>query len=124
MENTNKHGSIRVSDEVVADIAVKSTREVDGVAGVNSSLLDNAFRFVSSKGKSVRGVNIVVVDGALELTIPVTVRFGCRIQDVCVAVQSAVAEAVTDMTGFEVRSVNVAVVGIAAEKAAKPAEKK
>ena len=113
MENTNTHGSIRVSDEVIAGIAVKAAKEVDGVLSVAPRRLNNAVRFVTAKERLVHGVGMVVNDGKLELTVHVVIRFGCRIPDVCVAVQEAVLEAVSDMTGFSVGAVHVAVVGVA-----------
>ena len=117
MENTNTHGSIRVSDEVIAGIALRAAKEVDGVSAVSPRFLENAVNFVKTKGKTVHGVGIVVTDGALDLTLYIAVKFGSRVPDVCVAVQDSVLEAVSDMTGFSVSAVNVVVVGVTPDAA-------
>lgn len=111
-----KNGAIRIADEVIADIALKAATEVEGVAGVRQRILDNAKNLVSSRNTVVKGVTLVPSDAGLELTVQITVLFGAKIQSVCANVQQEVAQAVTDMTGIEVRNVNVAVVGVVLAK--------
>ncbi len=111
-----KNGSIRIADEVIADIAIKAAEDVEGVAGVHQRLLNNAKNLMSSKITFVKGVSLIPSEAGLELTVQISVLFGTKIQDVCVVVQKEVAEAVSDMTGINVRNVNVAVVGVAQAK--------
>ena len=113
-----KNGSIRISDEVIADIAIKATQDVEGVANVHQRLLENAKSLVSSQVTFVKGVTIAPSENGLELTVQISVLFGVKVQDVCVNVQREVAQAVSDMTGISVRSVNVTVVGVALPKTA------
>ena len=117
----NKNGSIRISDEVIADIAIKAAKDVEGVASVHQRILDSAKRLVSSRADVVNGITLVPTEAGLDLTVQISVLFGVKIQDVCAAVQQEVADAVTDMTGITVRSVNVSVAGVVV---AKPACKK
>ncbi len=116
-----KNGSIRIADEVIADIAIKAAQDVEGVANVHQRLLNNAKSLMSSRVTFVKGVTLVPSENGLELTVQISVLFGSKIQDVCAVVQQEVAGAVSDMTGIEVKSVNVAVVGVAV---AKPVVKK
>lgn len=113
-----KNGSIRISDEVVADIAIKAALDVEGVAGVPQRVLENAKSIMSSRVTFVKGVTLAPAEGGLELTIQISVLFGTKVQDVCVAVQREVAQAVADMTGISVSVVNVSVVSVALPKAA------
>ena len=112
-----KNGSIRISDEVIADIAIKAARDVEGVASVHQRLLENAKNLMSSHVTFVKGVTIAPSENGLELTVQISVLFGAKVQDVCVNVQREVADAVSDMTGISVCFVNVAVVGVALPKA-------
>ncbi|MBQ1217496.1 MAG: Asp23/Gls24 family envelope stress response protein [Clostridia bacterium] len=111
-----KNGSIRIADEVIADIAIKAAQDVEGVANVHQRLLNNAKSLMSSRVTFVKGVTLVPSENGLELTVQISVLFGTKIQEVCAAVQQDVAGAVSDMTGIEVKSVNVVVVGVAVSK--------
>lgn len=111
------NGTIRISDEVIADIAIRTALDVEGVAAVRQGLLETAKNLVSSRVTMVKGVSLVPVEEGLDLTIQISVLFGHKIQEVCAAVQQEIAAAVVDMTGITVHAVNVAVVGIAVPKA-------
>ncbi|MBO5248110.1 MAG: Asp23/Gls24 family envelope stress response protein [Clostridia bacterium] len=113
-----KNGSIRISDEVIADIAIKAARDVEGVASVHQRLLENAKSLMSSRVTFVKGVTLAPSEAGLEITVQISVLFGVKVQEVCAVVQREVADAVADMTGISVRCVNVAVVGVALPKAA------
>ena len=112
----NNNGTIRISDEVIADIAIKSTLEVNGVVGVRQGVLDGAKNLVSGKVTIAKGVTLAPSEAGLDITVQIAVRYGCRIQDICSAVQQEVADAVSDMTGITVHHVNVVVVGIVASR--------
>lgn len=109
-------GTIRIADEVLADIAIKAALEVDGVVAVRQRMFDGAKNLVSGKVTVTKGVILSPSDSGLDLTVQIAVRFGCKIQNICALVQEEVAEAIADMTGIQVRQVNVAVVGIVAVK--------
>ena len=65
----------------------------------------------------VKGVTLVPSENGLDITVRISVLFGCKVPDVCAAVQREVADAVSDMTGIEVNNVNNSVVGLAVAKA-------
>ena len=109
-------GTIRIADEVLADIAIKAALEVDGVIAVRQRMFDGAKNLVSGKVTVTKGVILSPSEAGLDVTVQVVVRFGCKIQNICALVQEEVAEAIGDMTGIQVRQVNVAVVGIVAVK--------
>lgn len=109
-------GTIRIADEVLADIAIKAALEVDGVVAVRQRMFDGAKNLVSGKVTVTKGVILSPSDAGLDVTVQIAVRFGCKIQNICALVQQEVSEAIADMTGIQVRQVNVAVVGIVAVK--------
>lgn len=116
-----KNGTIRISDEVIADIAIKAAQDVEGVASVQQRLLENAKNIMSSRVTFVKGVLLNPSEAGLELTVQISVLFGTKVQDVCAVVQREVKEAVADMTGISVSAVNVSVVSVSLPKA--PAKK-
>ena len=116
-----KNGTIRISDEVIADIAIKAAQDVEGVASVQQRLLENAKNIMSSRVTFVKGVLLNPSESGLELTVQISVLFGTKVQDVCAVVQREVKEAVADMTGISVSAVNVSVVSVSLPKA--PAKK-
>jgi uncharacterized alkaline shock family protein YloU len=118
MELNNNSGAIRISDEVLADIAIKAALEVDGIVGVRQRLIRGARSLVNGKSTTVSGIMLTNLESGLVVTLQVAVRFGIKIQDVSAKVQQAVAEAVADMTGMTVRSVNVVVVNVVATRRA------
>lgn len=120
MEENIRNGSICISNEVIADIAIKAAREVEGVSNVYQRILDGAKTYMSSKVSMVKGIAVVPVEGGIDLTVQISVLFGFKIPEVCAAVQKTVEEAVTDMTGIPVQHVNVSVIGVAVDKDSLP----
>ena len=108
-------GSINISEEVIAAIAVGAAREVDGVTGMMTNLGGSVADLMSNtKGaqKGVRGVKIDMTGAALALDLYVTVRYGVAIHEVAENAQKAVSSAVEAMTGCQVEAVNIHVGGV------------
>lgn len=110
-----ENGSINISEEVIAAIAVGAAREVEGVTGMMTNLGGSVADLMTSKKnaqKSVRGVKIDMTGAALSLELYLTVRYGTAIHEVAENVQKAVASSVEAMTGCPVGTVNVHVDGV------------
>ena len=112
-----KNSAIRIADDVIADIAIKTAQEIDGVSIVHPRLMNSIKNLVPSRANVVKGVVLTPTEAGLDITVQVSVLFGVKVQPVCSAVQQEVADAITDMTGIVVRSVNVCVVGVVVPKA-------
>ena len=105
-------GTIRIADEVLADIAIKAALEVDGVGGLmNANMSD----FLGGKKLTGKGVRVEMVDGAIQVHLFIMIRYGYAVAEVAGKVQSSVYAGLHDMTGFEVKAVNVHVGGICFE---------
>ena len=110
-----ENGSINISEEVIAAIAVGAAREVDGVTGMMTNLGGSVADLMSNKKgaqKGVRGVKIDMTGAALALDLYVTVRYGVAIHEVAENAQKAVSSAVEAMTGCQVEAVNIHVGGV------------
>jgi uncharacterized alkaline shock family protein YloU len=109
-----ENGSINISEEVIAAIAVGAVREVEGVSGMmtnmGGSVTDLANRKNAQKG--LKGVRIDMTGTSLILDLYLTVKYGYAIPDVAENAQKAVVSAVEAMTGCQVGTVNVHVGGV------------
>lgn len=117
-----ENGSINISEEVIAAIAVGAVREVEGVSGMMTNLGGSVADLVSNKKnaqKGVRGVKIDTTGAALALDLYVTVRYGIPIREVAENAQKAVRSAVEAMTGCPVEAVNIHVGGVTLDQTEK-----
>lgn len=109
-----ENGSINISEEVIAAIAVGAVRDVEGVAGMMTSL-GSVTDLVNNKKnaqKGTKGVRIDMTGTSLVLDVYLTVRFGSPIPEVAENAQRAVMSAIEAMTGCPVGAVNIHVGGV------------
>lgn len=109
-------GSIKISEDVIASIAVTAALEIDGTAKVHQKLLASAKNIVGTVKATQKGVSVVTTSEGLDLTVQISVKNGYKIPDVALAVQNNVKEAVSNMTGLNVCRVNIIVSNVVAEK--------
>lgn len=112
-----ENGSINISEEVIAAIAVGAVRDVEGVSGMMTNLGGSVTDLVTKKNaqKGAKGVKIDMTGTALVLDVYLTVKFGTPIPEVAENAQKAVISAVEAMTGCSVGAVNVHVGGVTLE---------
>lgn len=112
-----ENGSINISEEVIAAIAVGAVRDVEGVSGMMTNLGGSVTDLVTKKNaqKGTKGVKIDMTGTALVLDVYLTVKFGTPISEVAENAQKAVISAVEAMTGCSVGAVNVHVGGVTLE---------
>lgn len=110
-DQTNLEGRIRISEDVIAQLAVKALLSVDGVQPANPGLMAN----LRMGRKANNGVRISISEGdtpEIQVDTYIAVKYSLRIPDVCWDVQEAVKDQVERYTGYTVKSVNVYVQGI------------
>ena len=113
-----ENGSINISEEVIAAIAVGAAREVEGVSGMMTSLGNSVTDLMTNKKNAQRvakGVKIDMSEASLNMDLYLTVQYGNPIPEVAENVQKAVISAVEAMTGCSVGAVNVHVGGVTLE---------
>ena len=112
-----ENGSINISEEVIAAIAVGAVRDMEGVSGMMTNLGGSVMDLVTKKNaqKGTKGVKIDMTGTALVLDVYLTVKFGTPIPEVAENAQKAVISAVEAMTGCSVGAVNVHVGGVTLE---------
>ena len=115
MTLSEEQGSIHISEEVIAAIAVGAAREVEGVSGMMGSIGNSVAELMTNKKntqKGAKGVKIEMTDSGLILDLYLTVAYGHAIPEVAENAQKAVASAVNAMTGCTVETVNIHVSGV------------
>lgn len=99
------HGSVLISEDVIATIVEHCLTEVDGVAKGGNEVVGK-----KSWGKGIRVA--INEDNTLHLGCNIMVCYGSSVVEVAQAVQAAVVNAVEAVTGVTVAEVNVNVCGI------------
>lgn len=104
----NEYGNIKVSDDVIAACAAKTTLEIKGVYSLSSALTDSILR----KSPDTRGIKVTQTDDQIQIDIYLIVEYGVNIPSMAWKIQENVKREVEKITGFEVKNVNIHVQGI------------
>ena len=108
--------NLNISEDVIGIIAGLAASEVEGIAGMTLGFVDGINQFLGSNKKYSKGVKIALDGKRVTIDLFVNVKYGVRIPDIAWAAQTAVKNAVENMTGLEVSAVNINVQGITFEK--------
>lgn len=108
---SNLEGKVRISEDVIAQLATKALGSIDGVAPASPGLMAN----LRLGRKTAGGVRILISEGEppeIVVDAYITVKYGLRIPDVCWDVQEAVKDQIERFTGYAIKAVNIYVQGI------------
>lgn len=110
-----EEGSIHISEEVIAAIAVGAVREVEGVSGMMTNLGGSVTDLLNNKKNAQKGAKTVKIektDDGLVMELYITVAYGNPVLEVAENAQKAVKASVEAMTGCGVCAVNIHVGGV------------
>ncbi len=114
---TEQYGEIVIAPRVLEKIIAIATAKVDGVHSLeNKSVSDSLSKRALGRGVYLRTQE----DGQISVDIYLYLEYGVAVPKVAVAIQKAVKTAVYNMADLTLDDVNIHVVGIVTEKAAKP----
>ncbi len=103
---------IKISEEVVAQIAGKAASEVTGVAGMSGGIVGGLSEMLGGKKNFSKGVKVQVGEKETTIDLFIIVEYGARIPDIAWEIQNKVKTAVETMTGLSVVDVNIHVQGV------------
>ena len=107
-----EHGTIMISEEVVAVIVTQAIKDVEGVVTLNvkpgAPLADRIGVKNWGKGMKIE----IAEDNSLTVVCDIMIGYNQSVVTVAKAVQDAVTAALESMTGVKVNSVNINVCGI------------
>ncbi len=100
-----------ISEEVIATIAANAARDVDGVADLGSRPADlySTFKIGSD---DIKHAAVQITDYDIRVHVYIIVSGDAKIQEVAANVQSAVKNAIQNMTGRIVTRVDVTITGV------------
>lgn len=107
----DKLGEVKIADEVVAIIAGLAATEVDGVSSMAGNITNELVSKLGMKNLS-KGIRVEVAEGVVKVAVALNIAYGYAIPDVSSKVQERVKNAIENMTGLEVSSVNVRIASV------------
>lgn len=102
--SNNCAGTLKISENVITEIALTAINEADGVTPYNT------LKSIGLGNQSP--VTVKITDGSAEITALIDVEYGQKAQ-VCIEnVQESIKSNVQDMTGIMVSKVNVKIISL------------
>ena len=111
LENDTELGSVQIHNNVIAAIARLAAVKVPGVADMSTGIVDDIAGIIRKKS-SDRGIRVAFEDSGVVIELHVILEYGVRIPNVAWQLQTEVRQAVEQMTGKHVKSVQVVVQGV------------
>jgi len=103
-------GSVRIHENVIATIVRKMACSVEGVSKISgSSFVDNIAEMVGSKKMHDRSILVEMGESSVSVEVSINLLYGVSLPKVAAAVQEAVAQEITRLTGLQVVKVNIIV---------------
>ena len=103
-------GNLKISREVIATIARYAALEIEGVDSLAS--FATTLKGWLLKKQSAKPIGIDLSDDVAVIELHVNIKAGVNIPETAEKIQSAVKEAVQNMTGIAVSRVNINIAGI------------
>ena len=114
LENEEKFGEVRISDEVVAIIAGLAASEIEGVASMAGNVTRDLIERLGMKSLS-KGVRVTMEGDIVYVRLAINIQYGYNVPTTCTKIQERVKTAIETMTGLEVAEVNIKIVNVVME---------
>lgn len=102
--SNNCAGTLKISENVISEIALTAINEADGVMPYNTT------KSIGLGNQS--SVTVKITDGSAEITALIDIKYGHKVQSCIENVQESIKSNVQDMTGIMVSKVNVKVISL------------
>lgn len=111
IHENGKVGEVQIADEVVAAIAGLAATEVKGVSATLGNVTNEIAGKLGKKNLS-KGVKVLVSPDAVSVDMALTLDYGYGIPETAKLVQEKVKLAIENMTGLQVKEVNIRIAGV------------
>ena len=111
IQENGKVGEVQIADEVVASIATLAATEVKGVSAI-SGITTNELTGKQGRKNFTKGVKVLVNPDAVSVDMALTLDYGYGIPETAKQVQEKVKLAIENMTGLQVKEVNIRIAGV------------
>ncbi len=108
INNSRNSGSLVISEDVIASIAVAASKDIEGISGFASKpiKLQNFYKMADTASKAV---DVIMTETDIKIHIYIKVSQDAKIPVVAEKVQQNIKNAVQNMTGTMVSEVDVTV---------------
>lgn len=103
----NNFGEIIISNNVIANIAGAVANNCYGVVGMAVRNAKDGIVSLLKSGNLSKGIAVQVEDNAITIDMHIMVQYGVNIAAICDSIMHNVSYQVSNMTGFDVKEVNV-----------------
>jgi uncharacterized alkaline shock family protein YloU len=112
IEQEEKLGAVKISDDVIAICAINAALSTKGIAGLSGGLTDAISKNILGKDPLKKGIKLSKEDDEITIDIYAIVEYGMKIPEVAWDVQKSVKNEITNMIDIPVKAVNIHVQGI------------
>ena len=109
---SEKHGSIKISDDVIIACAEQAVLKTPGIAALSGKFADLIPKNLPGKESLYKGVRLSREEEGIILDLFVSVKYGINIPAACWDLQENVKKEVTTLTGEKVLAINVNIQGV------------
>ena len=109
----DKNGETKISNDVISVISGMAIKEVEGVY----SLSEEKESDVYSNRMLTKGISVDLKDDEISVCLNLIINYGYDVNEVSREVQLKIKDALENMIGFKVKSVNVNVSGVYTKEA-------
>ncbi len=103
----NKNGTVSIDEEVINSITSIVASKCFGIAGMESKNATEEFWSLFKKDSNDKGIHVRCENNEIIIDLHIMVVYGINIPAITDSIIHKVAYTVEDMTGFNVKSVNV-----------------
>ena len=112
IKQEQEKGSVQISLDVIAAIICRAVTEVEGVVGFSGKPTGDISDLLSKKN-AAKGIRVEVgQNDELFIDCNLILSYGQSVVSVAANAQQAITDALENMTGIDVKSVNINVCGI------------
>lgn len=111
VKDVDSYGEVRIADDVVGNIAGIAATEIEGVAGTVGNMTKELMSRMGISHRS-KGVKVVIDGNIVTVDLALIMKYGYNIPITSKQVQERVKSAIESMTGLQVSSVGIRIVGV------------
>ncbi len=104
-------GIIKIHKNVVASIASLAAAEIEGIKRIGGDFKSGVLELIGKKTSMAIKVEFDR-NGEVSLDVPVVIKYGFNIPDVCARAQENIRAALEKMTSLIIKDININVQGI------------
>ncbi len=111
INNSDGSVDVQITEEVIAIIAGLAATEVEGVNSMAGGITNEIVARLGKKNLAA-GVNVGFSDGAVIVDLQLVIELGISVPEVSRQVQEKVKTSIENMTGLQVKAVNIKITNV------------